>query len=260
MITSIGALFTMASTGMLANQMRMDVIADNLSNAHTTGFKNRDVQFSEALMIATQDGEENVMAHGARVLSVTADHTQGSLSPSDQSWHMAIEGAGFFEIRLPDGTTAYTRDGHFQVDAAGQLVTTAGYPLADPVTIPQDADGVTVNPDGTLFAQVTFTDDDNHRVTENREIGRIGLVGFRNPQGLDRIGGNLYLPTAASGPAVRGVENLVGEIIGSALESSNVNMVDEMTNLVSAQRAYSVCTRLMHTVDEMVRGAHEMIR
>jgi flagellar basal-body rod protein FlgG len=262
MITSVGALFAMAATGMSANQVRMDVIADNLSNVNTTGFKSRNAQFGEALARAVLPDGEVSMGQGVQVMGVTADMTQGSLSPSDQPWHLAIEGAGFFEIRLPDGGVAYTRDGRFRVDQEGRLVTTAGYALATPINVPREADGIVVNPDGTVMAQVTVTDAENRRVTETRELGHIELVGFRNPQGLDRVGGNLYAVTDASGPALRGAANAgaVGEVIGHALEMSNISLVEEMTELVSAQRAYTVCARLMHTMDEMTRIANDMIR
>lgn len=260
MITSLSSLYKLASSGLSANQAYLDVVSNNIANATTPGFKSSHALFTEALDNATELPEELDPRRylGVRVSDVSPDLSQGTLSAADSPWHMAIDGVGYFQVRLPDGTTAYTRDGRFAPDATGQLVTADGYVLEPAVTLPEGAEAFHVNPDGAIMAE--FVDDQGER--ERTEVGRVVLAGFAAPERLNHIGQNLFTATPESGPAMplRPDGQPWGEIISGAIEGSNTDLVEAMVDLVSAQRAYAISARVLKTFDEMAAEASNLKR
>ncbi|MBL7647176.1 MAG: flagellar basal-body rod protein FlgG [Candidatus Hydrogenedentes bacterium] len=261
----IRSLFT-ASTGMIAQQMNIDTIAHNLANVNTTGFKKSRVNFQDLLYetikpagTQTANGttipEGIQIGHGVRPSSIAKLHTQGGSIQTGNPFDLAIEGEGFFQITLPDGTTGYTRDGAFKVNAEGQVLTADGYLLADNIVIPDDAEVVNIGPDGT----VSVIQPGN--VTT--QVGNIELVRFPNPAGLDaRLGRNLLMENDASGPptpATPGLEGL-GTLTQGFLENSNVQVVEEILQMIIAQRAYEANSKVIQTADEMLQTANNVRR
>ncbi len=261
----IRSLFT-ASTGMIAQQMNIDTIAHNLANVNTTGFKKSRVNFQDLLYetikpagTQTANGttipEGIQIGHGVRPSSIAKLHTQGGSIQTGNPFDLAIEGEGFFQITLPDGTTGYSRDGAFKVNAEGQVLTADGYLLADNIVIPDDAMVVNIGPDGT----VSVIQPGN--VTT--QVGNIELVRFPNPAGLDaRMGRNLLLENDASGPptpATPGLEGL-GNLTQGFLENSNVQVVEEILQMIIAQRAYEANSKVIQTADEMLQTANNVRR
>ncbi|HUV94347.1 MAG TPA: flagellar hook-basal body complex protein [Anaerolineae bacterium] len=264
MITAIASLYALASSGLIANQTRLDVVADNIANSSTTGFKSYRALAGEALAPASEvaNGEDVAPYEGVRVLDISPDLSQGMITPSESAWHLAIDGPGFFQIRLPDGTLAYTRDGQFQVDGNGQLVTATGYALDPTITVPAQATAFVVNADGVVLGMFEAADETPGQIMrEMREVGRVSLVGFVNPDGLHRTGHNLLLATPASGEALAQRPNgeRWADLIGGATESSNTSLVEAMTDLVAAQRAYALCVRVLQTIDESAQFANELV-
>lgn len=261
----IRSLFT-ASTGMIAQQMNIDTIANNLANVNTTGFKKSRVNFQDLLYetikpagTQTANGttipEGIQIGHGVRPSSIAKLHTQGGAIQTGNPFDLAIEGAGFFQITLPDGTTGYTRDGSFKVNAEGQVLTADGYLLADNIVIPNDAEVVNIGPDGT----VSVIQPGN--VTT--QVGNIELVRFPNPAGLDsRMGRNLFLENDASGPATPATPGLegLGTLSQGFLENSNVQVVEEILQMIIAQRAYEANSKVIQTADEMLQTANNVRR
>ncbi len=261
----IRSLFT-ASTGMIAQQMNIDTIAHNLANVNTTGFKKSRVNFQDLLYetikpagTQTANGttipEGIQIGHGVRPSSIAKLHTQGGSIQTGNPYDLAIEGEGVFQITLPDGTTGYTRDGAFKVNAEGQVLTADGYLLADNIVIPDDAEVVNIGPDGT----VSVIQPGN--VTT--QVGNIELVRFPNPAGLDaRLGRNLLMENDASGPptpATPGLEGL-GTLTQGFLENSNVQVVEEILQMIIAQRAYEANSKVIQTADEMLQTANNVRR
>lgn len=261
----IRSLFT-AATGMIAQQMNIDTIAHNLANVNTTGFKKSRVNFQDLLYetikpagTQTANGttipEGIQIGHGVRPSSIAKLHTQGGSIQTGNPFDLAIEGEGFFQITLPDGTTGYSRDGAFKVNAEGQVLTADGYLLADNIVIPDDAEVVNIGPDGT----VSVIQPGN--VTT--QVGNIELVRFPNPAGLDaRLGRNLLLENDASGPptpATPGLEGL-GTLTQGFLENSNVQVVEEILQMIIAQRAYEANSKVIQTADEMLQTANNVRR
>lgn len=261
----IRSLFT-ASTGMIAQQMNIDTIAHNLANVNTTGFKKSRVNFQDLLYetikpagTQTANGttipEGIQIGHGVRPSSIAKLHTQGGAIQTGNPFDLAIEGEGFFQISLPDGTTGYSRDGAFKVNAEGQVLTADGYLLADNIVIPDDAEVVNIGPDGT----VSVIQPGN--VTT--QVGNIELVRFPNPAGLDaRLGRNLLLENDASGPPTPdtpGLEGL-GTLTQGFLENSNVQVVEEILQMIIAQRAYEANSKVIQTADEMLQTANNVRR
>lgn len=259
------ALFTSA-TGMAAQQLHLDVIANNMANINTVGFKRSRADFQD-LLYQTLRPAGTTAARGAQVpsglnvglgvrpVATATIFTTGTLQKTDNPTDLAIEGDGFFKVLLPDGTVAYTRDGAFKLDVQGRLVTSDGYPLEPEIIIPQDAQTVTVGKDGTvsvLRAGQSTPD----------EVGQIQLARFVNPSGLQRIGQNLYRPTAASGEPVEGTpgEQGFGTLAQNMLEMSNVQIVDEMVAMIIAQRAYEISAKAIQTSDEMLQIANNLRR
>jgi len=253
----IRALST-AATGMEAQQTRLDVTANNIANTSTAGFKKSRAEFSDLMYqtqrapgAATGDGTQAPtglqVGMGVRTAATQRMHSQGNLRQTGNPLDVAIEGRGFYPIELPSGEVAYTRDGAFKLDAEGQLVTSEGYVLSGDISIPPDAQNVTVGADGTVSVTVPGE-------TAVVEAGQIQLAGFPNESGLETIGRNLYRETTASGAAVVGPpgENGTGQLAQGTLESSNVNVVEEMIDLISGQRAYEINSRVIKAADEML--------
>ena len=248
-----------AKTGLDAQQTQMDVISNNLANVSTTGFKRSRAVFEDLLyQTMRQPGAQSSqqtqlpsglqVGTGVRPVATERIFTQGNLQETGNSKDVAIQGAGFFEVALPDGTSGYTRDGSFQIDSEGQLVTASGFPIQPAITIPADAQSVTVGRDGT----VSIT---QPGVAAPTQIGTLQLVTFMNPAGLESKGENLYVETGASGaPNVNEPgTNGAGLLVQGYVETSNVNVVEEMVNMIQTQRAYEINSKAVSTSDQMLQ-------
>lgn len=260
----IRALYSAAS-GMVAQQLNVDNIANNLANANTTGFKNRKVQFQDLLyqtLLApgTQSGEQTVfptglqLGLGSRVVANEVIFRQGDFVGTGNPLDVVIEGAGFFQVRLASGDPAYTRAGSFQVNRDGQLVTLNGDLVEPNITIPQDALNVTIGDDGT----VSFTQPGQNQA---QQAGSIEIASFQNPAGLRALGNNLFQPTEASGDPIVGLpggQEGLGRLRQGFLENSNVSVVEEFIQLITAQRAYEANARVVRTADEMYEEANSL--
>ncbi len=254
----IKSLWT-SKTGLEAQQTKMDVIANNLANVSTNGFKKSRAVFQDLLyQNMRQAGGRNDIQNrlpsglqigsGVRPAATERLHTQGSLEHTGNSKDLAIDGKGFFQVLMPDGTYAYTRDGSFQVDENGQLVTASGYPIQPAIIIPQDALSITIGKDGVV--SVTQPGGNN----QSTQIGQLTLSTFVNPAGLQSIGDNLYLETSASGMRNESMPGLngAGRLDQGYVETSNVNVVEEMVNMIQTQRAYEINSKSVQTSDEML--------
>jgi flagellar basal-body rod protein FlgG len=262
----IRALFT-AATGMIAQQLNVDTISNNMANVNTTGFKKSRVNFQDLLYetlkpAGTQTAAGNTIpegiqvGHGVRPASIAMVHTQGNMIQTGNLLDMVIEGDGFFQVDLPDGTTAYTRDGNFKLNENGALGTVDGNLLTPAITIPNDAIQVSVGSGGV----VSVLQQGQNAPTQ---VGTIQLARFINPAGLDaRLGRNLLLETQASGAATTGQPGLngVGTLEQGFLENSNVQVVEEILNLIIAQRAYEASSQVIRTSDEMLQTANNTRR
>ena len=250
-----------AKTGLDAQQTEMAVISNNLANVNTTGFKQDRAVFEDLLyQNQTQAGADTSqttqspsgmsIGTGVQVVSTEKDYSQGSLTQTGNPLDIAIQGQGFFQIQMPDGTTAYTRDGTFQTNAQGQLVTSSGYLVQPGITIPQGAQSVTIGSDGTV--SVTLAGQ-----SAPTQVGQIQLANFINPPGLQPIGQNLLVQSAASGSPQTGspATNGLGSLSQGELESSNVNVVEELVNMIQTQRAYEMNSKAINTVDQMLQYA-----
>lgn len=254
----IRALST-AATGMEAQQTRLDVTANNMANVSTTGFKKSRAEFQD-LMYQTlrapggATGTNSVnptgvqVGMGVRTVATQRMHTQGTPVQTGNALDVAIEGPGFFRLTMPTGEWAYTRDGSFKRDTEGRLVNADGYPLDADIQIPGDAENITIGADGLVTAKLPAN---NTPV----ELGQIELSNFANPAGLSANGRNLYFETASSGNPVSGApgEEGVGTLAQNQLESSNVQIVEEMIDLISGQRAYEINSRVIRAADEMLQ-------
>jgi flagellar basal-body rod protein FlgG len=256
-----------AASGMVAQQRMIDVIANNLANVNTTAFKRSRASFQDVLY-ETLQGEAVVnyqsndtiapvqVGRGVRVAAVSRFHQQGSLQQTDRPFDLAIAGDGFFQIQRPDGTMAYTRDGSFTLSSNGALVTSDGYLVQPGVTIPPDSAEVNIAPNGIVSVVSGSAD------AQPVEIGKIDLVRFANPTGLEALGENLYRETVASGQPITGQaqDNGFGRIVQGNLESSNVEIVVEMTDMIAAQRAYEINAKAIRTTDEMMQSTNDLVR
>ncbi len=255
-----------AASGMSAQQMNVDNIANNLANVNTTGFKKAKLEFQDVLYqnvrragVASAVGAQVptglAIGYGTRPSATVREFTTGDLSQTGNPLDLAISGDGFFQVQRPDGTTAYTRDGAFKISADGRVVTSDGYFLLPEITIPEDAVSVAVGQDGIVeviqFGQDTPT-----------QIGQLELARFINPAGLTGIGKNLMTPTSASGTATTNTPGLGGNgtIDQGYLEMSNVSVVDEMVNMIVAQRAYEINSKAIQTADDMASIANNLKR
>jgi flagellar basal-body rod protein FlgG len=261
----IKALRTAAS-GMVAQQLNIDTIANNLANINTTGYKKSKVEFQDVLYenirrAGTNVSAENVVpvnlqvGYGSKPIATVRTFETGEMNPTNNPLDVAVQGNGFFQIQMPDGTIAYTRDGAFKVSGDGRLVTADGFFLTPEVTLPQDTQAISIGIDGRV--QVSLPGQ-----LDPQEVGQIELAKFLNPGGLNAIGHNLYLSTASSGDAILGnpSENGFGELAQGYLEMSNVEVVDEMVNMILAQRAYEINAKAIQTSDDMSRVANELKR
>jgi flagellar basal-body rod protein FlgG len=248
------AMFT-AVTGTAAQQVRIDVIANNLANLGTIGFKRIRPQFEDLLYetVRSPAGEGDSptglqFGHGARIVSTEHVHAAGSLKQSERPLDLAIEGEGLFAVRQLNGEVAYTRNGAFQLDVNGNLVTPSGLQLDPPITMPPDALNMTITQDGRVRVQQPGS-------VDLSEVGQIQLARFANPAGLEAIGHNLFIETESSGAPLTGNpgEEAFGLIAQGMLEESNVNVAEELVNLILAQRAFEANTRVISTADEMLR-------
>jgi flagellar basal-body rod protein FlgG len=249
-----------AASGMTGQQFNIDTIANNLSNVNTTGFKKNRADFEDLIyqtrrLAGTPATEVTVVptgvqvGHGVKVAATQKLYTQGALQNTGNISDMAIDGEGFFRILLYDGSYAYTRDGSFKIDADGQVVTSNGYRLLPEVVLPEDfvRDSLTISQDGRINVKVAGSDDPI-------QVGQVELYRFVNPAGLQAIGENLVKVTNASGEAIAGRPGFegMGEIVHKFLEMSNVSVVQEMVNMIVAQRAYELNSRAIQTSDTML--------
>ena len=250
-----------AKTGLEAQQTRMATISNNLANASTTGFKRdravfADLIYQNVVQVGAQSSEDTInpsglnIGTGVRTVATEKLFTQGNILQTGNSLDVAIQGRGFLQILMPDGATAYTRDGSLQKGPSGELVTATGYILEPSINIPDDVLSISISSDGVVSV-VTQGD------SAPAQIGTIQLADFISPTGLQAIGNNLYLESAASGSPQTGTPGLtgLGTLIQSSLEGSNVNTVEELVNMIEAQRAYEMNSKAISTADQMLQYA-----
>lgn len=248
-----------AKTGLDAQQLNIDVVANNLANVSTTGFKRSRAVFEDLLyQTLRQPGAKSSqqseipsglqLGTGVRPIATERIFTQGNLTQTGNPLDLAINGNGFFQITLPDGTTAYTRDGSFQINSQGQLVTASGYTVAPAITIPANTLSITVSPDGIISVQQAGN-------PTPVQVGQLQLASFINPAGLQSMGGNLYLETAASGAPSTNTPgtNGLGVLNQGYLETSNVNVAEELVKMIEAQRAFELNSRAITASDQMLQ-------
>jgi flagellar basal-body rod protein FlgG len=253
-----------AKTGLEAQQTNLDVISNNLANVSTNGFKASRAAFEDLLyqtirQPGSQSSQQTQLPSGLQIgtgvkpVSAERLHTQGNLAQTGNPLDVAIQGNGFIHVLLPDGTSAYTRDGGLQKDAQGQLVTSSGYPVQPALTIPANAQSITIGNDGT----VTVTQPGSVAGTT---VGTLQLTSFINPAGLQSMGQNLYQETAASGTPTSGTAgtNGLGTISQGYVETSNVNVVQELVNMIQTQRAYEINSKAVTASDQMLQKLSQM--
>jgi flagellar basal-body rod protein FlgG len=247
-----------AKTGLDAQQTRMAVISNNLANVNTTGFK-RDRAMFDDLMYQnirqvggqttqnTQSPTGTSLGTGVKTVSTEKVHVQGNIQPTDNALDVAINGRGFLQILMPNGETYYSRDGSLKLDSTGQIVTSGGLTLNPAITVPADAESITIGTDGTVSIKLPG-------VTAPSVLGQIQTANFINPTGLEPVGDNLYRESASSGAPIVGTpgEGEYGTLNQGALETSNVNVVEELVNMIETQRAYEMNSKAISTADQML--------
>ena len=254
-----------AKTGLDAQQTRMTVVSNNLANVNTSGFKKgravfEDLLYQNVKQVGAATSQDTTapsglsLGTGVRVVATEKLYTQGNLVQTGNPLDLAVQGRGFFQVALPDGTLGYTRDGSFQVSAEGELVTSSGYRVQPGISIPDGAQSVTVGADGTVSVQVAGQ-------VAPTQVGTLQLVDFVNPAGLQPRGENLLLESAASGPAQAGTPGLdgLGSLAQGSLESSNVNVVEELVNMIETQRAYEMNSKAIQTTDQMLEYVNNQL-
>lgn len=259
----IRALWT-AATGMSAQQLNIDVISNNLANVNTNGFKKARAEFQDLFYQTLQEPQVNEstgqqipvgiqIGMGTKPAAIEKLFFQGEHQQTDNPLDFAIEGAGFFQVKTKDDTLAYTRSGSFKVDGSGQLVTAEGFLLEPAIVIPEEATEMNISSDGTVSVRIPGQ-------TEGQVVGNIELAQFLNNAGLKSLGHNLYEVTVASGEPRTGTPGTdgLGQIIQGALEMSNVRVVDEMVQMIMAQRAFEINSKAIQTADEMIRIANNI--
>ncbi|MDM0042937.1 flagellar basal-body rod protein FlgG [Variovorax dokdonensis] len=248
-----------AKTGLEAQQTQLDVVSNNLANVGTTGFKKsravfEDLMYQNLRQVGGQTSDQTRLPSGlqvgtgVRVVATERMHAQGNMTKTDNPKDVAINGAGFFQVQMPDGTTSYTRDGSFQTDSEGQLVTASGFLIQPAITIPQNSTSLTIGRDGIVSVTQAGS-------TATVQVGQLQLATFLNPAGLQSQGENLYTETDSSGPP-----NLVNPGLDGAgilsqgyTEASNVNVVEELVNMITTQRAYEINSKAVQTSDQMLQ-------
>jgi len=247
-----------SKTGLEAQQTQMDAISNNLANVGTTGFKRARVAFEDLLYQNVRQAGSNStqqtqlptglqLGTGVQPVATVRLHTQGNLQKTDSPLDLAIDGRGFLQVQLPDGTAAYTRDGSFHIDSNGQIVNSSGFAISPAITVPPNTQSLTIGRDGTVTVTVPGQ-------TTPQNIGQIQLAGFANPAGLESRGQNLYLETAASGSPITNTPGTdgMGLLQQGYLETSNVNVVEELVSMIQTQRAYEINSKAIQTSDQML--------
>lgn len=253
-----------SKTGLDAQQTQMDVIANNLANVSTNGFKRSRAVFEDLLYQtlrqpgAQSSGQTQLpsglqLGTGVRPVATERLFTQGNLQQSANPLDIAIQGNGFFQVQMPDGTSAYTRDGSFQVNAQGQLVTSSGFPVQPAITIPANVLSVTVSRDGIVSVQRAGS-------AATTQVGTLQLTGFVNPAGLQSVGENLFIETAASGTPTANTpgSNGMGLLNQGFVETSNVNVVEELVGMIQTQRAYEINSKAIQSSDQMLQKLSQL--
>ncbi|WP_448203205.1 flagellar basal-body rod protein FlgG [Azospirillum sp. sgz302134] len=253
------------ATGMIAQQLNVETISNNIANSTTTGFKKQRAEFQDLLYqnfrrIGSTSSDAGTIVPtgvqvgaGVRVAAVARVLEQGNLTVTDNKLDLAVNGSGYFQVTLPSGDTAYTRAGNFKLSPEGIIVTADGYPLQPNITVPAEAVDVAINPSGEVLVKLDGQ-------VQPQNAGQIQLATFANAAGLEAIGDNLFLQTPSSGQSVTGNPGApgFGRVTQGALETSNVNIVQEITTLISAQRAYEMNSKIIKTTDEMMQQATQM--
>lgn len=248
-----------AKTGLDAQQTQMAVVSNNLANVNTTGFKKgravfEDLMYQNLRQVGAATSQDTQapsglsLGTGVRIVATEKVYTQGSFNQTGNALDVAISGRGFFQVSLPDGSLAYTRDGSFQLNSQGQLVTSSGYPVQPSISIPQGAQSITIAADGTVSATLTGQ-------SAPTQVGTLQLTDFVNPAGLQPRGENLLMESGSSGAAQASTPGLsgLGTLQQGAVEASNVNVVEEMVNMIQTQRAYEMNTKAITTSDQMLQ-------
>ncbi len=248
-----------AKAGLTAQQAQLDVISNNLANVATSGFKRsravfEDLMYQTSRPAGAQSSQQTQVASGMQVgtgvrpVATERLFTQGNLQQTSNPKDFAIQGGGFFQVLMPDGSAAYTRDGSLQVNAEGQLVTASGYPIQPAVTLPANSTNMTIGSDGTITIQAAGS-------TQQTQVGTLQLAQFNNPAGLDSRGENLYTETPSSGAPnmVTPGTNGAGVLLQGYVETSNVNVVEELVNMIQTQRAYEINSKAINTADQMLQ-------
>jgi flagellar basal-body rod protein FlgG len=261
----IRALYTAAS-GMNAQQTNIDNVAHNLANVNTTGFKKSRIEFEDLvyqeMRVAGSSASASTEAPvgldvglGTRAVATARNFSSGNLRSTGSPLDLAIEGEGFLQVSLPDGTTGYSRAGTLHMDAQGLVVTSEGYPIEPQITIPANATSVSISKDGIVSATIAGQ-------TGSQQLGTLELASFANPAGLRPIGGNLFTPTTASGEAEAGAPGSDGRgtLAQGFVEDSNVSVVEEMVNMIIGQRAYEANSRVVKAADEMLNQVNNLVR
>ena len=254
-----------SKTGLEAQQTRLSAISNNLANVNTNGFKRDRVLFEDLVyqnlrQAGGQTSQDTqlpsglMLGTGVRTVATQKMHGQGNILQTGNNLDLAVQGRGFFQILKPNGELGYTRNGAFQMNSNGQMVTASGYVLQPQITIPPNARSITIGMDGTVTATVAGS-------ATTQQLGQIQLADFINPSGLQPVGENLFLETAASGAPVVGVpgQNNMGSINQNALEASNVNVVEEMVNMIETQRAYEMNSKAIQTMDQMLQYVNQQL-
>ena len=255
-------LLTTAATGMESQQVNIDTISNNLANVNTTAFKRSRANFHDLLYQTLKaPGQSSTtgavvpggiqIGTGSKLSSVDKMFTEGSIKVTGNELDFMVEGGGFFRVQRDDGEIVYTRDGHFSKDSTGKLVSSDGYPVLPEITIPQGAQNLHVGYDGTVTVKIAGA---------TQELGQVLVADFINPSGLVSLGGNYYSPSRASGEPIVSVpnQNGIGRIAQGQLESSNVNIVEEMVNMITGQRAYEINSKVIAAGDQMLQTTANM--
>ncbi|GLK79425.1 flagellar basal-body rod protein FlgG [Methylopila turkensis] len=260
------ALYT-ASTGMAAQEANVELISNNIANLRTAGFKRQRAEFQDLLYqsmrrVGSTSSDAGTIVptgvdigSGVKLVATPRVMSQGTIAATEKTYDVAIRGEGFFQVDLPDGRTAYTRDGSFELDPTGQIVTADGYVVSPGITVPENALSVTINATGQVEATIQGQ-------TAPQQLGQLQLARFINKSGLEAIGDNLFLETPASGTPLEdnpGAEGF-GSVMQAYLEQSNVNAVTEISDLIAAQRAYEMNSKVISSADQMLQSTASMLR